>query len=564
MATAAIQVVAGIGVAIYKFKKKLKGKSVADVGDKVNGITDAVSSTSNGVTNMKSPLKSLAKNLGWGVVIIAEVSAAAILFVGAIAVLGRELSDIAKVWQPVIDNKDTVLTALGNGSMLLLLVGGVAAGLGFLTTATGCTIPIARGVGIGVLAEISGATILFTAAINEVGKQLNNIAITWQPVIDNKKTVKTALSEGSKLLLAVGLATAGLGAITIASVGTLPVAIAVGTGVLKEVSKATQDFVKQLSKVSKTINEKLTPQLKVLNDNSKDTKDGLSNFKSYMSSIGSIISSMTKNTFISGLGSVVSTVVGFFTANKNGNDPIAKLADNVNTVNKSTVKLNSKLSNANPELQKAINMSSTYFGLISGLNSVLNNKKNKSNISGSMYVNMNDAGKKLVTGFVDGMNSQRWILSNTINSIFNSLDNNFAYSNGYWFGRSLGSGIHNGIVDSVRSTIDIKNKKGKTKDYYTVRAYAQGGYPESGELFYANENGPEMVGRIGNRTAVANNDQIATTLTNVLIKALDEHNSNNNQPSKTVIYLGSKKIYEGYGDYIESENDRYGTNTIRI
>lgn len=563
MATAAIQVVAGVGTAIYYLKQSLKTKSVTGAGDTVSELTDAVSSTSNGVTNMNSPLKSLAKNLGWGVAIIAEVSAAAILFVGTIDVLGRELSDIAKVWQPVIDNKETVLTALGNGSMLLLLVGGAAGGLGALSTATGFTIPIAIGVGTGVLAEISGATILFTAAINEVGKQLNNIAITWQPVIDNKKTVKTALSEGSKLLTAVGLATAGLGAITIASVGTLPVAIAVGTGVLKEVSKATQDFVKQLSKVSKTINEKLTPQLKVLNDNSKDTKDGLSNFKSYMSSIGSIISSMTKNTFISGLGSVVSTVVGFFTANKNGNDPIAKLADNVNTVNKSTVKLNSKLSNANPELQKAINMSSTYFGLISGLNSVLNNKKNKSNISGSMYVNMKDAGKKLVTGFVDGMNSQRWILSNTINSIFNSLDNNFAYSNGYWFGRSLGSGIHNGIVDSVRSTIDIKNKKGKTKDYYTVRAYAQGGYPESGELFYANENGPEMVGRIGNRTAVANNDQIATTLTNVLLKAFNGNNTNS-QPSKTVIYLGSKKIYEGYGDYIESENDRYGTNTIRI
>ena len=558
MATAAIQVVAGIGVAIYKFKKKLKGKSVADVGDKVNGITDAVSSTSDGVTNMKSPLKSLAKNLGWGVVIIAEVSAAAILFVGAIDVLGRELSDIAKVWQPVIDNKDTVLAALGNGSLLLLLVGGVAAGLGFLTTATGYTIPIAIGVGTGVLAEISGATILFTDAINEVGKQLNNIAITWQPVIDNKKTVKTALSEGSKLLLAVGLATAAIGALSIVGVGALPLAIGAGTAMLKEVSKATGDFIKHLTDVGKKLNNKLTPELDKVNNNAPTIKSGLRNYKTFLKEFGDIILNTTKVSAIAGLGTAITNFIGLFTG-----DPIKSFSRQVNKTYNQTVDLNSNLIAAKSELKNAKSLTTDYKKLLSELNKVTSDNT-MSKLSGNLYVDMKDAGKKLVTGFVDGMNSQRWILSNTINSIFNGLDNNFAYSNGYWFGRSLGSGIHNGIVDSVRSTIDIKNKKGKTKDYYTVRAYAQGGYPESGELFYANENGPEMVGRIGNRTAVANNDQIATTLTNVLIKALDEHNSNNNQPSKTVIYLGSKKIYEGYGDYIESENDRYGTNTIRI
>lgn len=40
------------------------------------------------------------------------------------------------------------------------------------------------------------------------------------------------------------------------------------------------------------------------------------------------------------------------------------------------------------------------------------------------------------------------------------------------------------------------------------KLYAQGGYPTTGELFVARESGPEMVGTIGGRTAVANNDQI--------------------------------------------------------
>lgn len=41
-----------------------------------------------------------------------------------------------------------------------------------------------------------------------------------------------------------------------------------------------------------------------------------------------------------------------------------------------------------------------------------------------------------------------------------------------------------------------------------VSLMASGGFPDYGEMFIAREDGPELVGRIGNRTAVANNDQI--------------------------------------------------------
>lgn len=41
-----------------------------------------------------------------------------------------------------------------------------------------------------------------------------------------------------------------------------------------------------------------------------------------------------------------------------------------------------------------------------------------------------------------------------------------------------------------------------------VTAYANGGFVDQGQMFIAREAGPELVGRIGNRTSVANNDQI--------------------------------------------------------
>ena len=47
------------------------------------------------------------------------------------------------------------------------------------------------------------------------------------------------------------------------------------------------------------------------------------------------------------------------------------------------------------------------------------------------------------------------------------------------------------------------------KGGYTYQKFADGGFPTEGQLFIANEgSAPEMVGAIGNRTAVANSDQI--------------------------------------------------------
>lgn len=97
----------------------------------------------------------------------------------------------------------------------------------------------------------------------------------------------------------------------------------------------------------------------------------------------------------------------------------------------------------------------------------------------------------------------------------------------------------------------------------SVSWYAEGGFPKDGEFFFANEQGPEMIGRIGNKSAVANNDQITESITNALLTALNNYDFGGSK-GPTTIYIGNKKVYEGYGEYANSENDRYGTNMIRI
>ncbi|MBR5829120.1 MAG: hypothetical protein IKY47_03560 [Bacteroidaceae bacterium] len=60
-----------------------------------------------------------------------------------------------------------------------------------------------------------------------------------------------------------------------------------------------------------------------------------------------------------------------------------------------------------------------------------------------------------------------------------------------------------------------------------VAWYANGGFPEAGQMFIARESGPEMVGSIGGRTAVANNDQIVEGISQGVYEAVMSAIANN-------------------------------------
>ena len=65
-------------------------------------------------------------------------------------------------------------------------------------------------------------------------------------------------------------------------------------------------------------------------------------------------------------------------------------------------------------------------------------------------------------------------------------------------------------------------------------AYAQGGFPDVGEMFIAREAGPELVGSIGRKTAVANNDQIISGIESGVYRAMVAANSTNKGGSQTI------------------------------
>ena len=75
-------------------------------------------------------------------------------------------------------------------------------------------------------------------------------------------------------------------------------------------------------------------------------------------------------------------------------------------------------------------------------------------------------------------------------------------------------------------------------------ALAGGGYVPDGQMFIAREAGAELVGSIGGRTAVANNDQIVEAVSEGVYQAVSSAMASaghNEQP--VVVYLDGKQIY---------------------
>lgn len=88
------------------------------------------------------------------------------------------------------------------------------------------------------------------------------------------------------------------------------------------------------------------------------------------------------------------------------------------------------------------------------------------------------------------------------------------------------------IPSSKPMKLDLKTDKKRFKigDFgfdIGLFSYATGGFPDTGQMFIAREAGPELVGRIGRRTAVANNDQIVQGIASAVRSAMVGANSPN-------------------------------------
>lgn len=368
------------------------GQAAKQAFETVTETTSQLDTTIN--TGLSPKLTSLAKNLGLGLVVIGEVAAAALLIVGAIALMGMALEQVGIAWEPVIANGGTVATAIGIGTGILAAVGLATAGLG----SVGTSLIVNIGLGTAILAELGVATGLFLVEIWAVGKGLDEIGIAWEPVLNNGERIATAIGVGTGLLVGIGVVTAALGAATVASAGLLPLAIGLGTALLVELAAAFVLFVESLVAVADELNYRLDPPLMALNEKLPGLSSNMSDFVDFMTEFAGQVVRYTEVSAIAGLSATIDTIIGWFTQ-----DPIEKLATDVENISNQTSDLNDKLEIAVPELQTAADLLQEYKDLLTQIENLCNSNVE---LSTGMFVNMKEVGQSLVTGFVEGIQSK--------------------------------------------------------------------------------------------------------------------------------------------------------------
>lgn len=87
-----------------------------------------------------------------------------------------------------------------------------------------------------------------------------------------------------------------------------------------------------------------------------------------------------------------------------------------------------------------------------------------------------------------------------------------------------------------------------------IPKFAKGGMPDTGEMFIAREKGPEMVGKIGNKTTVANNNQIVTAIKQGVYEAVSNAMANGSNEVHLDIRTDEgiivKKASEGFKEFV--------------
>ncbi len=89
-----------------------------------------------------------------------------------------------------------------------------------------------------------------------------------------------------------------------------------------------------------------------------------------------------------------------------------------------------------------------------------------------------------------------------------------------------------------------------------ILGYADGGFPDYGDLFIANERGPELVGTIGNRTAVANTSTIETAIYNAVRSAMSDSTGGQSADIHVTVDIDGDTVGETVARYNAVRNRR--------
>lgn len=155
-----------------------------------------------------------------------------------------------------------------------------------------------------------------------------------------------------------------------------------------------------------------------------------------------------------------------------------------------------------------------------------------------------DFGMNIDQGLANGITDNASTVTDSMQNLLNSM---LEKTEG--FIEKMRNAMNSFLKEFARSMASISIEDGDVSyskiPKITIPRFESGGFPTSGEMFFAREDGlPEMVGRVGRQTAVMNNGQIADTMANSLIKAMNQGGASQ-QPTviENKLYLDGEVVY---------------------
>ena len=148
------------------------------------------------------------------------------------------------------------------------------------------------------------------------------------------------------------------------------------------------------------------------------------------------------------------------------------------------------------------------------------------------YASIKSKGSTLRTNFASGVGDASKVLPNLAAKLFGEKKWDDVKTDYKTKGSQVGTAIAKGIktisMPSITYTIQVNKITKLTANDSKVAAKAvpkvagTGGFMNTGDLFFANERGPEMVGRMGTRAVVANNLQITDGIKAAVVDGMME------------------------------------------
>lgn len=444
--------------------------------------------------------KEIAPNMAIGIAVLVEIGVATAIFLAEIIIVAKLLEMVGKAWQPVLENGDTIKRGIKYGTLLLVGIGVVTAGLGFITVGTGGTIPMAIAIGTALLVELAGALVLFVDSLVDVANSLSGrLAPALGRLNDKLPKLKDDMSDFTKFMgdfaeevweYTKNSAIAGFGA-TIDKVLDFFLA-----DPIERLSDDVHDISTQASSLRREL-KKAIPKL-------EDCRDLMTSYKGALRELKKVIGKNSGNYNLSDNLSVSVTVRVNLT--KNGWSTIGSFIGDIPTLSQ-RISLRRKDWRTVKEWVGDIPVLSQAIQLIKrGWTTVASWVGAGGSVTVGVYLRL-ARGQSLEN------------LIGTSITIDVSLKKKNWKSVKHFFGLSGGGYFNSNLFGTFADGGYVRN--GNQTHWGNIPMYANGtSNALHGSMFIAGESGAEMVGHINGQTEVLNQSQIKLAMRSAVISGM--------------------------------------------